>query len=43
MVIFDFNKENDISNWEIVNDAVMGSLSSSQFYLNDEGNRVVFT
>ncbi|MDF1517190.1 MAG: CIA30 family protein [Lutibacter sp.] len=37
MVIFDFNKESDISNWKIVNDAVMGGQSSSKFYLNDEG------
>ena len=40
MVIFDFNKESDISDWEIVNDAVMGGQSSSKFYLNDEGNGV---
>jgi NADH dehydrogenase [ubiquinone] 1 alpha subcomplex assembly factor 1 len=40
MVIFDFNKESDISNWEIVNDAVMGGQSSSKFYLNDEGHGI---
>lgn len=40
MVIFDFNKESDISDWEIVNDAVMGGQSSSKFYLNDEGKGV---
>lgn len=40
MVIFDFYKESDISDWEIVNDAVMGGQSSSKFYLNDEGNGV---
>ncbi len=37
MVIFDFNKESDISDWKIVNDAVMGGQSSSKFYLNDDG------
>ncbi len=37
MVIFDFNKESDISDWKIVNDAVMGGQSSSKFYLNEEG------
>ena len=37
MVIFDFNKESDISNWEIVNDVVMGGQSSSEFFLNGEG------
>jgi NADH dehydrogenase [ubiquinone] 1 alpha subcomplex assembly factor 1 len=40
MVIFDFNKESDISNWEIVNDAVMGGQSSSNFFLNEEGHGV---
>lgn len=39
-VIFDFNKESDISDWKIVNDAVMGGRSSSKFYLNEEGNGV---
>lgn len=40
MVIFDFNKESDISNWEIVNDVVMGGQSSSNFFLNEEGHGV---
>ena len=40
MVIFDFNKESDISDWKIVNDAVMGGRSSSKFYLNEAGNGV---
>jgi len=40
MVIFDFNKESDISNWEIVNDVVMGGQSSSEFFLNEEGHGV---
>ncbi len=40
MVIFDFNKESDISYWEIVNDAVMGGQSSSKFYFNDEGHGI---
>lgn len=40
MIIFDFNKQSDISDWEIVNDAVMGGQSSGKFYLNEEGNGV---
>jgi hypothetical protein len=40
MVIFDFKDESDISDWEIVNDAVMGGRSSSKFYLNEKGNGV---
>ncbi|NEW79409.1 MAG: CIA30 family protein [Gelidibacter sp.] len=41
MVIFDFNKESDISDWKIVNDAVMGGRSSSKFYLNEAGHGVL--
>ena len=40
MVIFDFKDESDISDWEIVNDVVMGGRSSSKFYLNEQGNGV---
>jgi hypothetical protein len=40
MVIFDFNKKSDISDWEIVNDVVMGGQSSSEFFLNEEGHGV---
>lgn len=40
MVIFDFNKESDISDWEIVNDAVMGGRSGSEFHINDEGHGI---
>ena len=38
--IFDFNKKADISNWNIVDDVVMGGRSSGNFYLNKEGNGV---
>lgn len=37
MVIFDFNKENDISDWKIVNDVVMGGRSGSKIHINEEG------
>ena len=40
MVIFDFDKESDISDWKIVNDAVMGGRSGSKFNLNEEGHGV---
>lgn len=40
MAIFDFNKQSDISDWEIVNDMVMGGSSNSEFYLNEEGNGI---
>lgn len=38
--IFDFNKKADITNWKIVDDAVMGGRSSGRFYINEEGNGV---
>lgn len=36
-IIFDFNKNSDIQNWIIVDDAVMGGQSSSTFALNSDG------
>lgn len=36
-IIFDFNKEADIQDWNVVNDVVMGGSSSSQFKLNSDG------
>jgi len=36
-MIFDFNKEANIQDWNVVHDAVMGGRSSSQFKLNSEG------
>jgi len=38
--LFDFNKSCDLIDWFIVNDGVMGGLSSSNFSLNDQGNGV---
>ncbi|WP_445725674.1 CIA30 family protein [Flavobacterium sp.] len=37
MLIFDFNKLSNISDWRLVNDVVMGGRSTSEFYLNEEG------
>lgn len=34
--IFDFNSKSDVSSWKIVNDDVMGGVSSSSFRLKDE-------
>jgi hypothetical protein len=36
-MIFDFNMKADIQNWNVVDDTVMGGISSSQFNLNSEG------
>ncbi|MFE3848569.1 CIA30 family protein [Flavobacterium sp. LB3P45] len=38
LLIFEFNLNNDISSWKIVNDVVMGGKSESKFYLNQYGN-----
>ena len=40
MQIFVFNKTSVISDWRLVNDVVMGGRSTSEFYLNEEGNGV---
>jgi hypothetical protein len=37
-LIFEFNADSDLSHWKVVNDAVMGGKSKSQFHLNTEGN-----
>jgi NADH dehydrogenase [ubiquinone] 1 alpha subcomplex assembly factor 1 len=39
-VIFDFDKSADIQNWRIVDDAVMGGMSSSTFKLSPDGHGV---
>ncbi|WP_298550446.1 CIA30 family protein [uncultured Algibacter sp.] len=36
-IIFDFNKETNIQNWNVVDDVVMGGKSSSQFKLSSNG------
>ena len=36
-VVFDFNKDSDISDWIIIDDIVMGGKSSGRFSLNDDG------
>ena len=39
-IIYDFNKQSDISNWVIVNDDVMGGISSCDISLDNEGNGI---
>lgn len=36
-MIFDFNKEINIQDWNVIDDVVMGGKSSSQFGLNSNG------
>ncbi len=40
LLIFDFEKKTDISDWKIVDDVVMGGRSNGNFYLNDKGNGI---
>ena len=39
-LIFDFDKNVDLSNWRVVDDVVMGGRSSGNFLINDEGHAV---
>ena len=39
-IIYDFNSQSDISNWLIVNDDVMGGISSCDIFLDNEGNGI---
>lgn len=39
-MIFDFNKNSDISSWRVVNDVVMGGRSSGSFELSEDGHGV---
>lgn len=40
MLIFDFSQDSDLSNWNIVDDVVMGGRSNGSFSINDDGNAV---
>lgn len=39
-IIFDFTKQSSLSQWQIVDDGVMGGKSQSNFYLNSEGKGI---
>lgn len=36
-VIFDFNRDSDIGEWQVIDDVVMGGVSSGSFSLSPEG------
>lgn len=40
LIIFDFNKESDISDWVVVDDVVMGGRSNGTFDLDSNGHGV---
>ncbi len=39
-LIYDFNKESDLSSWMVVDDVVMGGRSDGSFYIDSDGNGV---
>ena len=40
MPIFKFSKTSDVSDWKVINDAVMGGKSNGQFNVDESGNGV---
>ena len=40
MSIFDFSKDSDLSDWNVVDDVVMGGRSNGNFSVNEEGNGI---
>ncbi len=39
-IIFDFNKDSNLKNWVVIDDAVMGGKSDGELYVNSDGNGV---
>jgi hypothetical protein len=39
-ILFDFQPHSDLSKWVVVNDGVMGGISSGRLYLDNEGHGV---
>lgn len=39
-ILFNFQKNSNLSNWRLTNDTVMGGVSSSSIFLNEAGNGV---
>ena len=39
-IVYDFNNQSDLSNWVIINDDVMGGISSSEMSIDNNGNGV---
>jgi len=40
MVLYDFDKDSDLSGWYVVDDVVMGGQSNGRFEINKQGNAV---
>ena len=40
--LYDFTKESSITDWKVVDDTVMGGVSSGKIQLNDAGNAIFY-
>lgn len=40
LVIFDFDANSNLSNWNVVNDGVMGGISKAKLEINQDGNAI---
>lgn len=40
LTVFDFHKNSNLNSWHIVDDVVMGGVSTGKFYLSEEGTGV---
>lgn len=40
ITLFNFNKTSNITNWQVVDDVVMGGVSSGTFSINENGNGI---
>ena len=40
MILFDFNKDSELSSWTVLDDVVMGGRSDGHFELNKDGHAV---
>ncbi len=40
LLLFDFTTNSDLTQWNVVNDGVMGGLSEGEFEINSKGNAV---
>jgi hypothetical protein len=39
-IVFDFNEQSSAKQWKVVDDVVMGGVSSSNIFINENGNGV---
>ncbi len=42
LILFDFNSTTNINKWRIIDDGVMGGISSGNFKIDSDGNGVFY-